>query len=644
MKTVDTSALSPLRMLVTDICRERPELIVPLSNDIASLERVVVTRGLRVLLEDLPALGKAFDKGLSSGWFSEPSGLGTLRNKTLRFYCLISECFTTHGTLIEPCEPNTVLYIRQLCYMYKKLQVPCPAENVTKTVKEFVKLDESLRPPSAFWDDPKLIPLGAPASKLCLTDAEDSFFGSSIGLEHSLLKVTQKVADIIVSMIPEPDWRDLIPRHGPGAVSDLKTGAYKYTFPTWSAKLSTMFPQEYFTSPWGDLSGSDLISEDKVVPGRLLAVPKTYTKPRLITSEPTANQYCQQAILKYLRENFPQVLRRSVNFFSQSPSRDGAKEASITGDMATVDLSSASDLLSCWTVERVFRRNPALLSLLAASRTSYVTDATGSNVFKYLRLRKFAGQGSAVTFPIQTMVYTIIAISAVIADHYGPSKAATSRISKRALITAAGKVRVFGDDIIIPGGFTLWYLERIMQSLQLKVNMAKTHHHGLFRESCGMDAYAGYEVTPVYLASLTPGRKAESILSWIDVSNSFHRNGYWNLSTWMADQLKPSMAKLVPVSRQSEDYALSLHTFSHGCYFPGKVRFSKDLHRYEGRALVLSSRDKREQGGTTMNLLQYFIEGAHSQDTFLGPTLARWEHGHISGKSLVLKRDWVHLR
>lgn len=639
-----TSALLPLLTLVKDVCADRPELTMPLTNDMSVIRRMVETRGLPVLLEDLPALGKAFDKGLSSGWFTEPPGLGTLKNKNLRFSCLILECFDTTGKLRGIADPNTVLYVRQLCYMYKKLNVACPPENVRKTVEEFVSLDQTLRPPSGLWSDPSSFRSGD-LRNASFQDVIDPFAGEDFYQHRDLMILFQRVCDMVISTMDQITWDSLIPRHGPGAVADLKKDKSKFDFPNWPEKLQAGFPIEIFGSAWGDLREAHRDSTIGIgeVPGRLLAVPKTYSKPRLITAEPTANQFCQQALLKYLRGSLPRVLRRSINFLNQEPSKKAALEASSGNGCATVDLSSASDLLSCWTVERAFRTNPELLFMLACVRTRYIVDATGSECFKYLLLRKFAGQGSAVTFPTQSIIYALIAITGVIAAKRGVRKAAHGRLTLREISRAAGKVRVFGDDIVIPEGFSLWYLGIIMQNLQLKVNLVKTHHQGPFRESCGMDAYDGFEVTPVYLSDLSPSETADSIQSWVDVSNRFNRAGYWHLAQWMTTCLPENLRSVLVVSARADEYAVGLHTYSSGYRTNLRVRWNFHLHRDEVKSLVPISINKRVQVGSDNNLLQYFLECAPSPDSFRWPSLASWSHGHVVGKSLKLKRDWVAL-
>jgi len=244
-----------------------------------------------------------------------------------------------------------------------------------------------------------------------------------------------------------------------------------------------MFPFELV----GKTAGSDgARPHNHEVPSRLISVPKTAKAPRLIAAEPTAHQYCQQMVWRYLQERIEAVFEgRFINFRRQDLSSDLVMKSSLDRSLATVDLSSASDRLTCWTVERIFRRNPSLLSALHAVRTRWIRDEISDST-SFLRLRKFASQGSATTFPVQSIVFLIIAIAASVK---GPIRWSSIR-------KVSNQVRVFGDDIIIPShGYGP--LLAIMETLQLKVNTSKSYVTGFFRESCGSEAYLGHDVTPV---------------------------------------------------------------------------------------------------------------------------------------------------
>jgi hypothetical protein len=77
-------------------------------------------------------------------------------------------------------------------------------------------------------------------------------------------------------------------------------------------------------------------------------------------------------------------------------------------------LKSASDRISCWVIERLFRRSPSLLSALYATRTRWITQSLDKKSPEACRLRKFSTMGSAVTFPVQTILFSVLAVSSVL--------------------------------------------------------------------------------------------------------------------------------------------------------------------------------------------------------------------------------------
>jgi hypothetical protein len=163
---------------------------------------------------------------------------------------------------------------------------------------------------------------------------------------------------------------------------------------------------------------------------------------------------------------------------------------------------------------------------LEATRSQYIKNCTGAgDPSLHLKLKKFAGQGSAVTFPVQSIVYTIICITAVL---WSEGKKPTYRNIR----AAAGKIRVFGDDICLPSDkWLLWDLSLLFQYLELEINVDKTHFMGDFRESCGGDYWYGNDVTPIYFRSLTTDfckrkQNPKEVVSWVECSNNFHMAAY----------------------------------------------------------------------------------------------------------------------
>lgn len=548
MKTLLPEVLGPLQAVLDELSAVRPELHDNLRSYFERIHRLCQTRGWKqVLLIEFPAASKHLERSVYRGYlyYKDAPPILSLNKAPLfkELYLDIFEGFGGDRYLLPDPSAQSFYFLRQIFLLYKKLEVECPPSAVKAAVEDYFEIDREVRRPSLDWGSGDFsvrrgerIPKFADILSSPETSFEEKFQKST--RNWSLLMGMDTLVERFLT-VPELKPFDLLPKHGPGAVSDLKSGDDKYRFRFWPKRLEPLCSWSYFARSSELIA---LLNDDEPVlvepEGKLMAVPKTYDKPRLITVESTAMQFLQQGLLKYIRESLPSVLRTSINFLDQDPSRDAALEASRTGDFATVDLSSASDRLSCWLVERVFRCYGGILPYLDATRTVVVHDHTGCNMGS-LELRKFAGMGSAVTFPVQSICYALIAIAVVVEDFGG-------MFDEEFIVKcAAGKVRVFGDDIIVPS-HVVPRLAELLAFFGLKVNWGKTHDQGPFRESCGMDSFSGMDVTPTYLRTLKPENTPGGLSSWVSVRNNAEKRGLSALTKWMDDQLDPSILRLIP--------------------------------------------------------------------------------------------------
>jgi hypothetical protein len=260
------------------------------------------------------------------------------------------------------------------------------------------------------------------------------------------------------------------------------------------------------------------------VPARMICVPKTAKGPRIIAAEPSEHMYVQKLMANWLEEKIEtSIMGAFINFRDQSASGKLVIKASLDRDLATIDLSSASDRLSLYVVERMFRSNPSFLKALHASRTRWLRLPTG----ECIELKKFASQGTALTFPVQTLVFFIIAMAV----------ATNGDVSYEGFRKQVNKVRIFGDDIIIPNtGFA--EVVDLLHMLNLKVNVEKSFSCGYFRESCGVDAFKGYDITPVK-PKTTISDSPASRLAVLDTSNNLFYKGYWYASEQLRHRQRP---------------------------------------------------------------------------------------------------------
>jgi hypothetical protein len=104
-------------------------------------------------------------------------------------------------------------------------------------------------------------------------------------------------------------------------------------------------------------------------PVKVCFVPKTASKPRVIAIEPVAMQYMQQAIADWIRpliESKGRFTAGHVNFRDQTVNSNFARSSSIDGKYATLDMSDASDRVTCKQVSMTFFQlvPPVQLSLM----------------------------------------------------------------------------------------------------------------------------------------------------------------------------------------------------------------------------------------------------------------------------------------
>lgn len=628
-RLVEHIDLEPFAQLFEDICAWNPRLRAPLLADLARMRKLSDTRGPGFVLSTMPAACKVFDRALSRGHLNPsdlPKEFGLVKGGYREFLgTLMSGVFDSQGNIVPEVDPTNVFFVRSLLCLYKKLVWPCPERNIAAAVVEFFEIEARMRKPTCPWiaDEPEFRGHSRHFSDEIL-DGSSTFLNVDVQPPKPLVRMLQEVCDLLSSKFPALDPLDILPKHGPGAVSDVKSGGDKYTFPCWPAKLERVFPRVAFAQTRPDLHLEVQTNWSCFeFPAKLLAVPKTFDKPRLIASEPVAHQYLQLGMMRWIRDNMPRALRSSINFKSQEPSRVLAKEASIGGEFATVDLSSASDRLSCWVVERAFRCAPALLDALHACRTRWLIDATNSTTEEsFTILRKYAPQGNGTTFPVQTMVYTMAAISCVLYEQ-------GSQVTYNSIKDAARNVRVFGDDIIVPSSVVV-SLDLLLTYLGLKLNVGKTHYTGNFRESCGMDAFRGYDVTPIYMSYQRPGSTAGELQSWVDVSNNAHSAGLLHLADWMISVVPKGRRSNIPVS--SKDLScLHFRSFVGSQY--RSTRFNRDLQRDEVRGLVPQNHQRVDRRDSYLDLLQYFVEAPHPE--------TKWVAGVKGRVRSVLAKRWV---
>lgn len=483
--------------ILADCEADYPELATDWTRDRTRLLSALKHRGIHFLLLDLPAYGKHFVKCLSSGSLSPSNiaymgGLRKRRSIPELFQGLTLRVFDETGLLRPDPDVHAIYLLYTLFTTAKSVRNDCSDSAIKESVAEYFEVESQMRSPSLRWDCDEFEPVPFATSFADFHRQRDSDWSSTDEFgQHTLpfdlsgsngsvqprpddsrsLSYLQLVADFVIGNAFKDPLGDLSPRHGPGAVAERIVSANKYAFPFWSAKLDAIFPHILYGLPsedpsWYEEEGFRDSFRNHEPPSRLLAVPKTMKGPRLIASEPTSHMWMQQALLKKLRSSISaSILRHVIHLDDQTVNGAMALSASSTGSHATLDLSSASDRISCAVIERLFRSRTDWLMAFHAVRTRWGRNEVHSGFDKFYRLKKFSTQGSALTFPVQSVLFSLVCIAAVMRQRELPISLGNAELVAR-------EVRVFGDDLIVPVDSAQAVIQ-LLTELGLKVNLSK---------------------------------------------------------------------------------------------------------------------------------------------------------------------------
>lgn len=376
--------------------------------------------------------------------------------------------------------------------------------------------------------------------------------------------------EIIRKWVKRFDDSDLVFAHGNGSVAgQTRTNSFlenKYR-DLFEDDLTRYAYKDYESSPYSITTVPTRISET-------VFVPKSYKAFRTISKEPSTLMYLQQGVWKELDRIILSTpyLRSRIDVHDQTRNQRMAREGSMFRNYGTIDLSAASDSVSWILVKKLFRGTKVLRHLFATRSThSFLPDG------ELLKLKKFAPMGSALCFPIETIIFASIC-------EYSTRKIA--RMSGERSI--AGDYSVYGDDIIVPtravGEVIHW-----LTQLGFSVNTSKSfvREDSWFRESCGGEYCNGTDVTPMRVSrSYSSALDDTSFTSLADASNECYRRGYSYLRAFFLKKAR-SRTGYIPLfsetSLLSDNYT-NYHT---------KNRWNRNLHRHEYRATVSTVNTKR---------------------------------------------------
>lgn len=240
---------------------------------------------------------------------------------------------------------------------------------------------------------------------------------------------------------------------------------------------------------------------------RASSVAKNRTTNRTMAIEPSGNMAFQLAAGLYIEG----ALRRvGLDIHTQeSKNKALAWRGSLNGSLCTIDLSSASDLISIDLIKLLW---PSSWFHLFMTLRSSECKVKGD----WVQLNMMSTMGNGFTFPMMTL--TLLALI------YGYQRSIGLLQNRSIDYKVTG---VYGDDIIISSYHYNPFVE-LLQKCGLRVNLSKSFARGPFRESCGGDYYIGRDVTPVYIESLRDDSEVYVAINKLLVWCSENDFIFWN--------------------------------------------------------------------------------------------------------------------
>jgi len=522
------------------------------NRDIASLRRRVNNEGVAYLTDKLPSLGKALDKALSQETkLRIPDAFKRLQYGSTEIPVFLSLLwkliFKVNGEIKvddndgadkrlytrlkvnEALALNPDVYfitvavraIRQVCYLAYKLEYKYTDEKVEQVLQNFIDV-ESVLP------------------------QEEDVIDLSPRAYRALKNANLLVACVLKDLNP---W-DITPRHGPGAVASGEKQWEKMNFSHYFAELDAVYPYtDYLFYNYNhlhdELEKLENMCDQKQATAKVTLVPKDSRGPRLISMEPLEIQWIQQGlsrnIIREIEDN-SDITRGYVNFSNQCINRDLALTSSFSQEFITLDMKEASDRVSIWLVRNLFP--PPLFECLKACRSEYTQLPSGH----CLRLKKFAPMGSACCFPVEALIFWALAVGS------------TVDILQVRDLNHLPDVYVYGDDIICRKA-DYERFKPVFEELFLQFNEDKCCVGRFFRESCGMDAFMGKDVTPLKLHTLwDEALSPQALLSYVSYVNHLRRvdRDYTHAADFVQRMIFEQFGPL-PITDETSTYQLAIH-------------------------------------------------------------------------------------
>lgn len=315
------------------------------------------------------------------------------------------------------------------------------------------------------------------------------FAGDAV--DFKLYQHLQRVREIVASILgPVP--KDLVPRLSGGSTfydkGDEITIPHKMSARPSVTQQGWETVQDLWrgTAWWRTHDFAPFI----VRGNRFTSVPKDSKKNRGICVEPSLLVGYQLSLGAHIRDALLWIGIDIKGVHGQRNAqrlhRHLAKVASVTGKLATLDLSNASDTIAYMLVKTLLPKG--WFDLLASLRSpeTYIGG-------KWVKLHKFSSMGNGFTFELETLLFYALAKS----------------------VSGEERCYTYGDDIILPGHCSQ-DLRALLALAGFTTNAGKSFDDPLdpFRESCGGDFFSGSDVRPIFLKSFP-----QSPVEWMTLAN-----------------------------------------------------------------------------------------------------------------------------
>jgi len=558
-------------------------------KDRETVLRRVKAEGEGFLTMTLPDWGKGLERALaqssiSPNLFPASRWRGGLPVFTRGFLEKIFDACS--GALLDDPDFDAIRCLRQFYLTFGKMVAPTTRKREVAALQGYIETDSEVEAADARCVESGLLaPLGS--------QDHTSFTRVSDLLWSGLFSNVEKAL--------EESFR---PAHGPGATADRKLGNAKWHISEWSDRLEREFPFVEWALPnyrlYERAESVVFCPLGQERPVRIVSVPKTQRSPRIIAMEPSYVMYIQQGLMAAFARGMTRdgTASQTCSFESQIPNQEMAREGSRDGSLATLDLSEASDRVSCLHVWNLLRHHRTLFDAVMAVRTPRA-DVLGQTI----SLSKYASMGSALTFPLESLVFTTVVF-------LGIERAIGHRLNKGSLRHWLTQVRVYGDDIIVPARLAPSVIEAL-EAYGFKVNSHKSFWTGRFRESCGADWYDGRSVRAVRVRSRLPRaqKDAEEIVSLVSFGNQLRAASGYPRSVALVDA---HLRRLIPLPWvTSSSVLLGRIDPNDSHHVSGESRWDSNIHQTQVRGLLVRAQPPRNpiRDGWAA-LLKFFLKGS----------------------------------